>query len=89
MVRDQTQTRHHRTPFFSRRQPIEPEINQKCCGLLVVPYEVAHQDIEYIIVYRNGLAKARHCPWIAYTDKRTSLFALPLPSLLDDGGAAT
>jgi len=39
---------------------VKIEVNQISCGLLVVPNQIAHQNVENIIIDGNGLFKPGH-----------------------------
>ena len=58
--RERTQTRRDRFPSLTCRLSVEKDINEICRRLAIVPDDVAHQDIEDVIVDRNGSAKTRH-----------------------------
>jgi len=58
--RDSAQTKRHRSPVLLLRGPIKMEVNQKSCRLLIMPDQVAHQDVEDIVIHRDGSVKARH-----------------------------
>ena len=58
--RDRAQTERHRSPVLLLRGPIKMEVNQKSCRLLIMPDQVAHQDVEDIVIDRDGSVKARH-----------------------------
>ena len=58
--RERTQTSRNRFPFRARRLSVKMKINEIRRRLAIVPDDVAHQDIEDVIVDRNGSAKTRH-----------------------------
>ena len=45
-------------PFLPRGLAIKIKINQKGGWLLIVADQIAHQNVEHVIVDRNGFAKA-------------------------------
>jgi hypothetical protein len=59
---EHAQTCGHRFPFRARGLTIEMQINEISGRLSIMPDNVAHQDVEHVIVDRNGLAKTRHVP---------------------------
>ena len=59
-LRDHPQTHRHRPPALSRRTTKQEQVNQKRGRLLIVRDEVAHEDVEHVIVHRHGRAEARH-----------------------------
>jgi hypothetical protein len=72
--RQHPQTRGHRLPFSARGLPGETKVNEKSGWLAIVANDVAHQDIEHVIIARDGFTEARHTlPFDSYTDKRTAL----------------
>jgi hypothetical protein len=54
------QTRGDRFPFMPRGLTVKIQINQIGSRLLIVPNQITHQDVEHVIVDRNGLFEARH-----------------------------
>ena len=52
--------RDNRFPFLPRGLAVKIQVNQVCGWLLIVSDQIAHQDVENVIVDRNGLAKPRH-----------------------------
>jgi len=59
-LRDHAKTGSNRSPFLPLSLAVEIEIYQKGGGLTIVTDQIAHQDIQNIIVDRNGFTKARH-----------------------------
>ena len=59
-LRDRAQACADGTPSPSLGRVVQPEINEKGRGLAIMADQVAHQDVENVIVNWNGLAKARH-----------------------------
>ncbi len=59
-VSDRAETRGNRFPFLPRCLAVKIEINQISGWLLIVSDQIAHQNIENVIVDRNGLFEARH-----------------------------
>ena len=57
---EHSQTHWHRFPFRPRGLAVEIEVNEIRGGLLIVSDDIAHQDIEDVIVNGDGLAEARH-----------------------------
>lgn len=49
-----------RFPFRARRLAVEPEVNQVGSRLAIVADDIAHQNVEHVIVDRNGLAESGH-----------------------------
>ena len=68
---------------------VKIEVNQIRGRLPIVTDDVAHQDIENVVVDGDGFAKSRHGAGVArrlqlrYTDKRTALSAQNGRSHLD------
>ena len=58
--REHAQTRRHSFPFVARRLSVEMQINKIRGRLAIVPDEVAHQDINYVVIDWNCLAKSWH-----------------------------
>ncbi len=52
--------RDDRFPFLSRGLAVKIQINQISGWLLVMPDQIAHQDIENVIVNWDCFAEARH-----------------------------
>src|SRR6266536_1313715 len=63
--REHAQTRRHRSPFGAGRLAEEMQINKIRSRLAIVPNDVAHQDINDVVVDRNGFAKTRHALGLA------------------------
>lgn len=61
-VSDRAETRGDRFPFLPRCLAVKIEINQVRGRLLIVPDQIAHQDIENVVVDGNSLFEARHFP---------------------------
>jgi hypothetical protein len=59
-LRDHAKAGCNRSPFLPLSLAVEIEICQKSGGLVIVTDQIAHQDIQNIIVDWNGFAKARH-----------------------------
>jgi hypothetical protein len=59
-VCDHAQAGRDRSPSGARRLAVKIEINEVGRRLAVVPDEVAHQDIEHVIIDWNSFAKTRH-----------------------------
>jgi hypothetical protein len=66
--------RDDRFPFLPSGLAVEIQINQIRSWLLIVPDEIAHQDVENIVVDGNGFAKSGHNTSIQrgrrYTDNK-------------------
>ena len=60
--RERAQTCGHRFPFRARGLAVEMQVNKIRGRLAVVPDDIAHQDVDDVIVDRNGLAKKRQVP---------------------------
>ena len=58
--REHAQTRRHRSPFGPGRLAEEMQINEMRARLSIVPDDIAHQNVEDVIVDRNGFAETRH-----------------------------
>jgi len=63
--REHAQTRRHRSPFGAGRLAEEMQINKIRSRLAIVPNDVAHQDINDVVVDRNGFVKTRHALGLA------------------------
>jgi len=59
-VCDRAHTGADRAPFASRGLAIKVQINQVGSRLLIVADQIAHEDIEHVIVDRNGAFETRH-----------------------------
>jgi len=59
-VGKRSQTRDDWFPFLPRGLAVKIKINQISGWLLIVPDQITHQDVEHVIVDRNGLFEARH-----------------------------
>ena len=59
-VGKRSQTRGDRFPFLPRGLAVKVQINQIGGRLLIVTDQIAHQDVENVIVDGNGLFEARH-----------------------------
>jgi hypothetical protein len=57
---DRAQAGCDRFPTRPRRHPVEVQINEKCRRLPIVPDQVAHENVEHIIIDRDGLSKTGH-----------------------------
>ena len=55
--RKRAQTRGHRSPFRARRLAVEMQINEIRGRLSIMPDDIAHQDVEDVIVDWNCVAK--------------------------------
>jgi hypothetical protein len=66
--RDCAQAGADRTPSLALCGVVETQIHEKRRRLAIVADQVAHQDVENVIVDRNGVAKARHGRNYGYTD---------------------
>ena len=86
--REQAQTRRHRRPIASCCSAIHVQINQVRRWLAVMADEIAHQDIEHVVIYGDRLTEAWHNrrKFSRYTDKRTVLSCGRSCSLLDANG---
>ena len=62
-------------PFLPRDLAIKIQINQLSGWLLIVPDQIAHQDIENVIIDGNGLAESRHG---ASRARRATVCAIPI-----------
>ena len=58
--REHAQARRDGFPSLPRGQAEEVEINEIRRRFLIVPDDVAHQDIDDVIIDRDRLAKSRH-----------------------------
>ena len=59
-VGKRSHARGDRFPFLPRGLAVKIQINQVSGWLLIVPDQIAHQDVENVIVDGNGLAKSGH-----------------------------
>ncbi len=59
-VGNHTKTCRHRFPSLPRSLAVKIQINQISGRLLIVPDQIAHQHVEHVIVYGNGLFETRH-----------------------------
>jgi hypothetical protein len=57
---ERTQAGRDRFPLCARGLTVEPEINEIRGRLAIVPDDVAHQDVENVVVDRNNFAETRH-----------------------------
>jgi len=56
-----------RLPALASGAPAKIKINEECRRLLIVSDDIAHQDIEDVIIDRHGLMEARHnCILVLY-----------------------
>jgi len=58
--REHAQAGRHRFPSRARGLALEMEVNQIRGRLAIVPHDIAHQDIEHVIIDRNGFGAAGH-----------------------------
>ena len=58
--REQAQTCRDRFPFRPGRPAVEMKINEIRGRLSIMPDDIAHQDVEDVIVDGNCFAKTRH-----------------------------
>ncbi len=58
--RKHAQAGRHRFPSRARGLAVKIEVNQIRGRWAIVPQDIAHQDIEHVIVDRNGFAAAGH-----------------------------
>jgi hypothetical protein len=63
-------TRGNRSPFLTRSLSVKIQIDQIGGWLLIVPDQVAHQDVENVVVDGNGLFEARHFGRVKDEDRR-------------------
>lgn len=59
-VGKRSQTGGHRLPFLSRGLAVKIKVNQISGWPLVVTDQIAHQDVENVVVDAHGLFEARH-----------------------------
>jgi hypothetical protein len=59
-VREIPQTQWHRFPFRPSRLGVEAGVCEIRRGLFVVANDIAHQDIEYVIIDRKSFSETRH-----------------------------
>jgi len=59
-VGKRSQTRDDRFPLLPHGLSVKIEINQIGGWLLIVPDQIAHQDVENVIIDGNCLFEARH-----------------------------
>lgn len=89
-VRNGAKTRGDRFPFLPRGLAVEMQIDQISGWLLIVADQIAHQDVENVLVDGNGFAESGHgasrseaAYSTCYTDKRTALCHETRRSCLD------
>jgi hypothetical protein len=95
-ISDGSKTCGNGFPMMSHGLAVKVQINKIGSRFLVVPNQVAHQNIEHVIVNRNRLFEARHMERMKeevktkkrirfrYTDKRTALSRVNRRSLVDE-----
>ena len=76
-VRNRSHAGANMTPFISCGLPVKVQVNHKRGGLLIVPDQITHQDIEHVIVDRNGAFETRISRW-QVTSEESRLSAIPL-----------
>ena len=59
-VRDGAHTGANVAQFISCGLAVKMQVNHKSGGLLIVPDQITHQDIQHVIVDGNGFSKTRH-----------------------------
>lgn len=59
-VGDRAHTARDRLPVTLFRRAIKMKINKKSSRLLIMPHEIAHQNIEDVIIHWNSSAEASH-----------------------------
>ena len=59
-VSESAQTGGDGFPFVARGLAVEIQINEIRGWLAIVPDQIAHQDVEHVVVDWNGLFKTRH-----------------------------
>ena len=59
-IGDHTKTCRDWFPSLPRGLTVKIQINQISGRLLIVPDQIAHQHVEHVIVYGNGLFETRH-----------------------------
>ena len=59
-VSDRAHTAADVAPFVSCGLAVKVQVNHKCGRLLIVPDQIAHQDVKHVIVDWNDLSEARH-----------------------------
>jgi len=57
---DRAQALRDRSPVLSLSRPVEVQIDEKGTRLLIVSDQIAHQNIQNIVVDRDTLAETRH-----------------------------
>ena len=60
LIGKHSQARRDRAPSGSRSAPVEKQVDEIGRRLAIVPDNVAHQDVEDVIVDRNCFPKPRH-----------------------------
>jgi len=76
--RERAQTRGHRFPFAAGRLTVEMQVNKIRGRLSIVPDDVTHQDINDVVVDRNGCAKAGHKERMKEEGRRMKVILQPL-----------
>lgn len=59
-VCQRAQTGSHRFPLCARSLAVKPQVNKIRGGLAIVTDDIAHENVEDVIVNRDGFAEARH-----------------------------
>ena len=59
-ISDRAHTGADVPPFVSCGLAVKVQVNDKRGGLLIVPNQIAHQHIQYVIVDGNGAFETRH-----------------------------
>ena len=72
-LRDRPQAGRDWPPTAPLCGVVEPEIDEKSGRLAIMANQVAHQNIEDVIVDRHSPAETRHGEVYRYTDKWTAI----------------
>ncbi|MEY2508431.1 MAG: hypothetical protein QOH01_2760 [Verrucomicrobiota bacterium] len=60
LIRQRAQARIDRFPSAASRRAVEVKVNQIRRRLPIVPDDVAHKDVDYVIIHGDGFAEPRH-----------------------------
>jgi hypothetical protein len=71
------------SPSALLRVAVKIQVYEKSSRLLIMTYQICHQNIEDIVIDWNGGVKARHAEASHYTDKRTAILSASRVKPLD------
>ena len=78
--RKHAQACRHRFPFLARGLSVEIKINEVSGWLPIVADDVAHQNVEDVIIDGNGFAKTRHVFFLRCSNGAMSPFVVCAPT---------